>query len=308
VTEHPQRDPLAWLSRPIAGRTVPARLIEFARACLDRLVQIQFVDRAVALGSLAFTAFFPLLVLLAAYAPGADDVADSLNKRFHLSGTTADLVESAFKQPSGSQGTVSVIGVLLLFGSALSLTRALQRLYELSWRLETRGMRGTVGGLKWLLIVVIWVTAFSAAREWLLDHTGPLISLTIALASNAALWLMTPFVLLDGRVPWRRLVPTALLSAVGMSGLSVASVIYMPDAIATSADRYGTIGIAISLVSWLVGTGFVIVACTAVGAVLGGETDHAPPRPPGPAMPSEPSAPSPGPSSEPSSPTTPAAR
>jgi membrane protein len=268
-------EPLAWLSRPIAGRTVPAKTVEFLRACLDRLVQIQFVDRAIALGSLSFTALFPLLVIVAAYAPGSDGLADALIERFHLSGETADLLRSAFDQPSDVQGAVSVIGVLLLFGSALSLTRGLQRLYELAWRLRTRGMRGTTAGLKWLLIVIVWVTAFGWARDWLVDHTGALVSLIIALAGNGALWLITPFVLLDGRVELRRLFPTAALTALGMTAASVASVIYMPEAIGTSASRYGSIGIAMALVSWLVGIGFVLTGCAAVGAVLGGETDHA---------------------------------
>lgn len=273
-----ERDPLAWLSRPIAGRTLPAKAVELVRACLDRLVRIQFVDRAVALGSLAFTAMVPLLVIVASFAPGNSGIADTLVKRFHLSGNTAELMQEVFTRPEDSRGAISAVGLALLIGSALSFTRALQRLYELSWRLETRGWRGTVAGLRWLGLMAVWATAFAAARTWLLDQTGPVFSLVVALACSAALWLVTPFVLLDKRVEWHRLLPTALLTSIGMTGLSIGSVIYMPDAIAESAARYGSIGIAISLVSWLVGTGFVLVACAAVGAVLGGETDS-PPRP-----------------------------
>lgn len=279
------KDPFAWLSRPIAGRTVPARIIELIRACVDRIVTIQFVDRSVALGSLAFTALVPLLVIVGAYMPGADGIADTLIDRFELSGSTADLVRQVFAQPESSRETISVIGVLLLFGSALSFTRALQRLYELAWRLPARGWFGTVAGLKWLGVIVIWATVFASARTWLLDHTGPVISLVIALGSGAALWLVTPFILLAGRVEWHRLIPTALLTSIGMTGLSIASLVYMPGAISDSADRYGSIGIAIALVSWLVGIGFVLVCCAALGAVLGGETDKAPTPEPAPAPP-----------------------
>lgn len=273
------RDPFAWLSRPIAGHTLPVRAIELVRACVDRIVHIQFVDRAIALGSLAFTALVPLLVIIGAYAPGADGIATTLIERFELDGSTAELVEQVFAPASGStEGAISVFGVLLLFGSALSFTRGLQRLYELSWRLQPRGWFGTVAGLKWLGIIVIWFTLFGSVRTWLLDHTGPLISLIIALAFGALLWLFTPFILLAGRVSWRQLLPTALLTSIGMTALSIGSVIYMPGAIAESADRYGSIGIAIAIVSWLVGIGFVLVCCGAVGAVLGGETDK-PPEP-----------------------------
>lgn len=272
---HPE--PLAWLSRPIAGRTVPARLVELIRACVDRIVRIQFVDRSIALGSLAFTALVPLLVIVGAYAPGSDGIASTLIDRFELDGTSAQLVEQVFTPASGTtDSTISIVGVLLLTGSALSFTRGLQRLYELSWRLQARGWFGTLAGLKWLGMVAIWFGLFGGVRTWLLDHTGPLVSLIIALSTGGILWLFTPFVLLAGRVAWQKLVPTALLTAIGMTGLSIGSVIYMPGAIAESADRYGSIGIAIAIVSWLVGIGFVLTCCAAVGAVLGGEIDRAP--------------------------------
>lgn len=276
-----EREPLAWLSRPIAGRTVPARAVELVRAVLDRLVQIQFVDRAVALGSLTFTALVPLAVIANAYVPGSGDVADDLIERFRLTGTTADLMRETFARPDTTRGAISVAGMLLLAGSGLSFTRALQRVYENAWRLDARGWAGSVAGLQWLAGVVVWLTVFASVRTWLVDHTGPLISLTVALAGSALLWLFTPYVLLAKRIAWRRLLPSALLTSAGMTGLSVASVVYMPDSIAESADRYGSIGIAIALVSWLVGAGFVLVACAAVGAILGGETD-APPRAPEP--------------------------
>ena len=43
----------------------------------------------------------------------------------------------------------------------------------------------------------------------------------------------------------------------------------MPKAISDSADQFGTIGIAIALVSWLVVIGFALTLSAAIGAVLG---------------------------------------
>jgi membrane protein len=277
-------DPLERLSRPIAGRTVPAQAIELARASLDRVVHVQFVDRAVALGSLAFTALFPLLLIAGAFLPGGDSLAQELIDRFRLTGSNAQLVETLFAEPTTTREAVSWMSVLLLVGSALSFTRALQRMFELCWRLPMRSYRGTLDGLKWLAGVVVWATAFSAGRQWLVDQTGPFVALLIALAGGLVIWMWTPFVLLGARVTWRKLVPTAILTSVSMTALNVASIVYMPDAISSAASRYGPIGIAIALLSWLVGAGFVMVACGAVGAVLGGERDVAPEaRPPRPA-------------------------
>jgi len=120
---------------------------------------------------------------------------------------------------------------------------------------------------------VLWSTVFASVRDWLLDLAGPITSLAILLAGNAALFLWSPWILLARRVDWRRLVPTSLLTSVAMTALSIGSIVYMPEAIGRSATYYGSIGIAIALVSWLVGVGFTLVACAAVGAVLGGAVD-----------------------------------
>lgn len=245
------------------------RAVALARACLDRLVDIQFVDRSIALGSLAFTALVPLLVIASAFLPGTDGLASELIDRFHLRGSTADLVREVFAQPDAVRQSISWLGVLLLVGAALSFTRGLQRVYERAWRLEARGLAGTRAGLIWIGGIVVWSTLFAAVRDWLLGLTGPVASLIVLLTGDAVLWLWSPWILLARRVDWRALVPTSLLTAVAMTAISVGSVVYMPEAIGRSATHYGPIGIAIALVSWLVGVGFALTVCAGVGAVLG---------------------------------------
>lgn len=254
-----------------------ARTVELARASLARLVELQFVERSVALGSLAFTALVPLLVIAAAFLPGTDGLASELIRRFHLHDGTAEVVRDVFAQPDAVRQSISWFGVLLLVVAALSFTRALQRVYERAWRLEPRGLAGTRAGLIWILGVVVWVTLFSTARRGLLELTEPIWSLAILLAGDAVVWLWSPWILLSRRIAWRPLVPTALLTAVALTAISVGSVIYMPAAIDRSATHYGPIGIAIALVSWLVGIGFALTICAGVGAVLG-EALVAPPR------------------------------
>ncbi|MEZ5122433.1 MAG: YhjD/YihY/BrkB family envelope integrity protein [Solirubrobacterales bacterium] len=243
---------------------------DFGRRCLERLVEVEFVDRSIALASLTFTSLIPLGVVLGSVTPiDSEGFASSLIRRFHLDGTSAELVRSMFAPPSDVRSTVSVLGVALLVASALSFTRGLQRVYERSWRLKSLGVRATPAGLTWLLGVAVVVSIVVPLRHVIADATGPLLGLVVALTTELFVWLLTPFVLLSRRVPWRALVATAVLTAVVMDALSVASLVYMPRAIAESADRYGTIGIAIALMSWFVGAGFVLVACAAVGAVLG---------------------------------------
>jgi membrane protein len=245
-------------------------VVDIVRLCLARAVEIELVDRAVALASLAFTALIPLGVVTGSVLPsvGSRDLADSFIHRFRLSGDTAELVRSLFAPPEDVRSAVSFIGLFLLVVSALSFTRAMQRVYERSWQLRSRGVRGTPAGLAWLAGVVVFLAFFAGIRAELVNATGDLVGVVVALAFSFAIWVLTPYTLLGRRVHWRALLPTSCLTAVAMTALNTGAIVYMPNAIHDSAARYGQIGVAIALVSFLVAVGFVLVTCAAVGAVL----------------------------------------
>lgn len=274
-------------ARPLGGRRssitpmdrlpVPAALEKYVRAfvrlvyaCAKRAVEIEFVDRSVALASLAFTAIIPLGVVTGSLLPSVDrrSFADSFIHRFELYGDTADLVRSLFAPPEDVRSAVSFLGVALLIVSALSFTRGLQRVYERAWRLPARGVRGTPAGLMWILEVVLFLAVFSGIRTWLIELGGDFTATTVALTFSFVIWLITPHTLLGRRIDWLPLIPTAAVSAVCMTVLMSASALYMPNAIAESAARYGQIGVAIALVSWLVAAGFTLVGSAVVGAVV----------------------------------------
>ena len=71
--------------------------------------------------------------------------------------------------------------------------------------------------------------------------------------------------LLLGERDWHLLAPGAVVSGFLGALLGVASSIYVPIAMEWSADKYGLIGVAFALQSWLLVAGFLIV----IGAVIG---------------------------------------
>jgi membrane protein len=246
-------------------------VLGFLRRCLERVVELEFIERSIALASLTFTAMVPVGVVVSSTLPAVDrqSFSDSIVRRFDLDPQTAELVRAAFSAPDAVQSSISVLGILIIVGSALSFTRALQRVYERAWRLPSLGIRATPAGLVWLGGWIAFGAVFAGIRAAIVDTSRPVVSVIAALAFAGVLWLASPWILLSRRIAWRRLVPTALLTAVAMTVLSTASLVYMPRSIAESAASYGTIGVAISLVSWLVAAGFVLVGCAAVGAVIG---------------------------------------
>ena len=81
---------------------------------------------------------------------------------------------------------------------------------------------------------------------------------TIARSLTRRLWLITPYLLLGRRLHWLRLLPVAVLSVIGMTGVGIWSVLWMPHTIAASADQFGVIGIGFALLTWFV----AVAACS----------------------------------------------
>jgi membrane protein len=258
-------------ARPTAAdvlKRLPAGPVLLARAWLERLVAVQLVDRAVALAGRAFTALIPLFVVYDAFVPQVNgrNFAEDVIDRFDLTGAAADSMRQALAPSGDVQQGFGVLGVLLVIVSALSFARALQRLYEVAFGLKALGgVRGTPSTLLWLALLPGFVTFHEVVDAIFPGVVGTVLSLALA----ATLWTLTPFILLGRRLDWHRLVPTGLITAVAMSLLGVASLIWMPHTVAESAQRYGVIGVAFALLSWLVAAGFVLVGCAAAGAVVG---------------------------------------
>jgi membrane protein len=234
-------------------------------AWLERLVAVQVVDRGVALGALAFSALFPLMIVYGALVPLSDsrDFAAALVHRLHLGDGAAQTVRAAVAPPNAVAGSITLIGVLLVLFSGLSLARALQRLYEVSYKLPAAGVRGTPWHLLWILLLPLYLSL----RPLVVGIAGPLWHLLGSLALGALVWLATPYVLLARRLSWRALLPGALLASVGMTVFGFFSAIYLPHSVSSSASKFGAIGIAFALLSWLVLAGFVLVGAATGGAV-----------------------------------------
>ncbi len=233
-------------------------------ALLERLAALQAVDRAVALGALAFSALFPLLIVYSAVVPLSDahDFAQQVINRMKLSGAAAQSAREVFAPTATVGHSITVLGFVLVVASALSLARALQRLYELAYKLPAAGIRGTPWHLLWVALIPVYVSV----RPLVAGIAGGWWRIVGSLLLGAAAWLATPYVLLGRRMAWRRLLPGAALAALGMTTLAGFSLVYLPHSIATSARQFGTIGVAFALLSWLVLAGFVLVGSAAGGA------------------------------------------
>ena len=80
-----------------------------------------------------------------------------------------------------------------------------------------------------------------------------------------AFYWWTPHVLLLGRITWDRLFPAAVATATCVTGLGVVSTLLFSGQIVSSDTDYGSIGVVMVLLSYLIGLG----VCIHLGAVAG---------------------------------------
>lgn len=250
-----------------ARRFSPIRaLIDIIQDWLARFVAVQGVDRAMAIGAQAYTALFPLLIVYVSISPleSGRSISQLLIAKLRLDGGAADSVRQAFAPADNVESSITALSVVLLVVSGLAFTRGLQRLYEGAFSLPTRGVRNTKWGIVWLLVVTLLVSLRPRVLGGLHGDLEPILSLLI----SGLLWLITPYLLLGRRLHWLRLLPVAVLSVIGMTGVGIWSVVWMPHTIASSADQFGVIGIGFALLTWFVAVAGVLVVAATGGAMV----------------------------------------
>jgi membrane protein len=119
----------------------------------SRLLELEFVDRSVALAAKAFVSFFPLLILVAAATTAGvrQEILDLIANRLGVGGEAFELVRQAFASADQARAATSVVGVLTTVAFAVSFTTALQRVYLRAWRRPPGGgVRNKGRGAVWL--------------------------------------------------------------------------------------------------------------------------------------------------------------
>jgi membrane protein len=246
----------------------------FVGRCVASFIDLQGIDRAMAIAAQSFTALIPLLLLVSALAPtdSQDVVADVIVERFVLSGDAARAVRTLFSHAPDTG--IGVLSVVLLVFSGVSLTRRIQGMYVKAWRLEARsGLRGSADAALALAALLVEIALLSLARSLVrgLPLDG-LMGVPLTALAGLVLWTSVPWLLLDRRVHWRRLVPGGAMAGLLSSIYGVATTVYMPRLMESYSQRFGLFGVTLALVGWLLSIAVIVVVATVVAA----ELDRAP--------------------------------
>jgi len=243
----------------------------------SRLNAIDFMNSALMFAGLFLVCFFPFLAVVDA-ATGRN-TQRTITDRLGLNPQAAHDVDALISTGNQTVSALSVIGAIVLVLFAVGIPGVLQAWYE-----KVYDQTAPYGGLRQFTRKLIWVGLF-LVYIWLEaligQQTGPaggrLLTFVCEFAIAVLFWWGTVHFLLDGRIGWLALLPTALATGFCLTGLAVFSLLLFSGSVISGEKSYGPIGVVLVLLYYLIGAG----VCLLLGAVFGRTWNerHQPPGP-----------------------------
>lgn len=244
----------------------------------ERVVEIdgRFITAAVTVS--IFTAVFPLILVALAVvgfiAAGDPTLTERIVDNLSLTGSAAELMETAVENASSSRQAASIVGLLGLTWTASMVAVALQHAVRRPWQQRSFGMKDRALGLAWLFAAGIGFAAAIAlggVLNFLPDSVpAPLVTLAailVGLVLEVGLFWWMFWGLGTRLVPARDLLPGAIAAGIGFEVLKLVGTIYVPRLVAQSSSLYGPIGVVFAVLAWLMIFARLIVYCSAINAV-----------------------------------------
>ena len=262
-----------WADRARHAARVHATRLEDATIgrFWTRLLEVEFVDRAVALAAKAVVSFFPLLIVVVAVSPAEarQPIVDAIATRFGVSGDARVTMSRAFASPDETRAATGVLGSLLVLAYAVSFTTALQRVYLRSWRRPAGGgVRNKGRGAMWVAGFLVLLVVLTSLRRIVAGPPGTVALWTLGVVGSVLSWWWTARLMLRGEVRWRPLLPTALVTGVGVWAYTLAATVWMPRAVAKHYSQFGAFGIALDFMTWFTGFAFLVIGAAVLAPVL----------------------------------------
>ncbi len=255
---------MEWAAtRPVAGTVL--RIVR-------EMMSVDVRDRIFGMTGQAFMAIIPVLIIVSTAVSEKDgeSIAVIVNDRLSLSGPTANTVEVLFTNPDTTVASASLISVVLLLFSLNSFTRTMRRSVERPWGLSKSGTRGQLAGLLGVVLLGgMFATVVQVGSLWPSPSPAEFVAgalLKTAVASG--FWLVITYVMSTGRIPLRHLWPGALAGGIAQTGAGWWTVTFLPAILEKDTSRYGVIGAALGILTWLVVMSGVAVGVGVVGAQI----------------------------------------
>jgi membrane protein len=260
-------------SRAVGGKALAAARDRYEGSLAQRFVvqlkDLDFADQVMLFGAGLLVSLLPFLILLSAFA--SQHIDDDIALRLGLDRRASEIVTHLLVSAPASLNVATATSLLFVAAGTLAVASSLQQIYEKVFHQDHRGIRGLYRLLIWIAAVCL-VVAF----ESVVSRPVRNVSAGVGLVELVTFAIWTPFFwwtmhfLLAGRVPWRKLLPSAIFTGAFYAGLGVFSKFYFSSTIISDSRTYGTIGAVFGILTWFVAIGAVIILGAVAGVVWEG--------------------------------------
>ncbi|MFI8461865.1 YhjD/YihY/BrkB family envelope integrity protein [Kitasatospora sp. NPDC085464] len=233
----------------------------------------ELMERSMAFAALCFVTLVPLLIVIAAASTSrGNGLADWITDGLGLTRRAQKPVRELFVSPGQVLSTTTGVGLAALAVFGVTLMASVQRAFERIWDLPAAPWHGVWRQLLGLAGLVGYVVAAAwSGVPWPHTAAQPALRVITTVLGGLLLFWWLPRLLLHARIPWRRLLPGAIATVVGLAGLRLFSRLVFASLVVSNALSYGAVGTVLVLQSWLVGVGFTLYAGAAAGRALSPE-------------------------------------
>jgi membrane protein len=275
MQDHRQDRPPSAMHDQAGAHRVGQKALGTARARLEgsiaqryvlQLRVLDFANQALLFGAGLLSSLLPFVILLSAFANKRVD--DDISLRLGLNHRAEGIVARLFASAPATASVSTATSLAFVTVGTLAVASSLQQIYEKVFHQDHRGMRDILRLLAWVVVLCLAVALESLVIRPLLRVSGG-----HWLEALATVALMTPFFwwtmhfLLAGRVPWRKLLPSAIVTGIFFAGLGAFSRLYFSGTIISDSQTYGSVGAIFSILTWLIAVGAVIILGAVAGAV-----------------------------------------
>lgn len=229
-----------------------------------------------------FLMMLPLAVLTAAGlglagAEFGSEAPGQVARRYGFTYAVARTIASSSQQASRDSWFLLASGLILLLWTGNGVVGALRSAFSVVWRVEpgrrssltSRGSSLTssmviVVGLTAAVLLTIVSTAIGASASVAIE-----IAVSVFLfAGYFGVWLLVSLNLPHTSASWTSLVPGAILTAAGLTGLHMGTVLFAANRVARASQLYGSLGFVSTVMFWLFIAGRVMVGSAQLNAIM----------------------------------------
>ena len=237
-----------------------------AQSFARQLKAVDFTDQIILFGAGLLVSALPFLILLSAFA--SNRVDDNISLRMGLDRRASGIMTHLFTSSPATLNVATATSLIFVTAGVLAVAGSLQQIYEKVFHQDHHGMRGLYRLLIWIAVLCLTVIFDTLAGRPVRNAAdGGVLAILVTIVIWTPFFWWTMHFLLAGRVPWRRLLPSAVLTGVFFAGLGIFSEFYFSSTIISDSRTYGTIGAVFSIMTWFIAIGAVIILGAVAGSV-----------------------------------------